>query len=246
MKVLLIALSFSGCVQFNDTCDPDSSEIVGETQRSLDLRAQTLGSQEAPIGNLVADALREATKADLAILPAQSFQQSSDCGPIDFLNRGSLRANALRNALPQVDTVVVMSVTSDTLERVLEHSVAALQPGTASGSPGFLQVSGVFFSVDCSQPAQSLNGKAIAFPGQRIPPSSITIGGAPIQAGQNFHLATTSSLANGALGYVDLTPAKILVDTGKIPSDIVADYLRKHSPVDPVVEGRILLEDTCK
>lgn len=249
VRIVLIALGVVGCIQFNDTCDPDSSEIVGDTARSLDVRSATVSTQEAPVGNLVADAFREATNADFALVPAQSFQQGTDCGVINFINRGPVRANALHDLLPEVDTVVVMSVTSDTLQRVLEHSVAALRPGGgAAESPGFLQVSNVFFSVDCSQQAQTLSGDgaAIAFPGQRVPPGSITVGTAAIQPGQNFHLATTSTLANGALGYVDLTAAKILIDTGKIPTDVVADYLRSHSPINPGVEGRILLGDTCK
>jgi 5'-nucleotidase len=247
MRAALILFVCAGCVQFNGVCAPDTSELVGATQRSLDVRAVTVQTQEAVVGDLVADAFRDATGADLALVPAQSFAQNTVCGPRDFIDRGPLRLGDVTGLLPEADTVVVMSITSDELDRLLEHSVAPLRSdGQVVESPGFLQVSGIFFSVDCSQEGQTLSGGAIDFPGQRVDPASISVGDLPIQPGERFQLATTTTLAGGALGYVDLDPSKIVLDTGKMPSSVLADYLRAHSPVNPQVEGRILLEDTCK
>jgi 2',3'-cyclic-nucleotide 2'-phosphodiesterase (5'-nucleotidase family) len=244
---LLLLLLFSGCVAYNDTCAPPSREIVGETLRSLELRQSLLQTREAPVGNLVADAvLAETPNVDIALVPASIFDADSGCGPRDFIDRGHVYKSDTDALLPGKDTVIVLTVTSDDLKRVLEHSVAQL--ATSTDNPYFLQVAGLLFTADCAENAQTLtpDGKDILFPGARVPAESIFVKGEQAMPGQTFKLATVSSLVGGGSGYIDLSkPGHNLLDTLKTPRDLLADHLRKASPVDPAVEARISLRDSC-
>jgi 2',3'-cyclic-nucleotide 2'-phosphodiesterase (5'-nucleotidase family) len=247
-RLLPILLALSACEKFNDECRTEASELVGESYRSLDLRTLTLRTKEAPAGNLLADALlSEVVGADLALVPAGLFSRKTECGLRDFVDRGRLDRADIEAMLPTTDTVVLLSITSEDLKRVLEHAISQL--GTSlPESENFLQVAGVLFTADCAEAAQTLteDGKAILFPGARIQPASIFVKGAVAGPGQTFKLATMASLTVSEAGFVDLAqPGRLLVDTRKTPRDLLIDYLRKRSPVDPKQEARIALRESC-
>lgn len=244
---LIGCLFVSGCVAYNQTCPQKSGEIVGETLRSLDLRQSLLRTRESPVGNLLADALlAEVEGADLALVPATLFERESGCGEKDFLDRGRLDRSDIEALLPSKEKVILVTVTSEDLRRVLERSVSYL--ASTEDNPMFLQVAGVLFTADCVEAAQTLtpDGKDVLFPGARVQAASIFVHGMPAAPGQSFKLATVATLVASASGYVDLArPGKVLVDTLKTPKDILIDHLRKVSPVDPKLEARMSLRDSC-
>ena len=70
--------------------------------------------------------------------------------------------------------------------------------------------------------------------------ATATVGGAAISPARTYHVCTIDYLALGGDGQSTFTSGKNLV-YGDIAADAVADYLTKHSPVSPRVEGRIAL-----
>jgi 2',3'-cyclic-nucleotide 2'-phosphodiesterase (5'-nucleotidase family) len=247
--LVLPAMGLAACVAFNDACPVDRSEVVGETQRALDVRPSALRLSEAPAGNLLADALLAGTQgAQVAVVPAGLFQQSTGCEAREFLSRGNITEDDIAQLLPSEESVWLLRITSDDLKRIFERSVNQLATSSPE-NPGFLQIAGALFGADCSETAQSLSpdGKSILYPGARVAAAGIFVGGQRLLSGQMLSLAVPSSLATGTFGYIDLTrPGLLLLDTQKTPRQMLVDYLRRKSPVDPPIEGRVLLRDSCR
>lgn len=97
--------------------------------------ASDAGTGPTALGQSCADALREATGADVALIAS------------GFLNDG---ATDLRSALVYpTDGVAVVSLSGAQLQRALERSVSLLP----NSNPGFLQVSGLAVTYRVSRPA---------------------------------------------------------------------------------------------
>lgn len=249
LAAAVVWASSTGCLAYNDTCQPDTSEPLATLERSLDVRPQTLRTRETPAGNLIADAVLARTAgADIALIPAGALSANTACGPREFVERGPLRLGDVTALLPSDDTVVVLSITSEDLKRALERSASAL----ASPAPpfeGFLQVSGLLFTVDCAESAQTLtgDGKAILFPGARVSEAGILLDGVALAPAQTIRVATLRSVSQGAYAFVDLSrTGTLLLDTNERVSSVVAEYLRTAGAVTPTVDGRVVLRDTCR
>lgn len=249
MKRALLVLLLPACIAYNDVCPADSTEVLGETLTSMDLRDAALQKEEALIGDLIADAILEETAgAEVAIFPAGEVQRDTICGERSFLQRGLLRQADVDQLLPGNDTIQLLDITTDDLRRVFERSVSQLatSPGLQAG---FLQIAGALFTADCSEDAQVLTSdlSSISFPGARVAASSIFIANTQTSPGEPLKLAAPASVLARNFGYVDLQRGGVLLqDTGKTVRQVVADYLRKHSPILPKIEGRILLKDSCR
>ena len=66
-----------------------------------------------------------------------------------------------------------------------------------------------------------------------------TVGGAAIASDRTYHVCTIDYLALGGDGQTTFTSGKNIV-YGDIAADAVAEYLTRHSPVSPRIEGRIV------
>ena len=66
-----------------------------------------------------------------------------------------------------------------------------------------------------------------------------TIGGKPIDPKRVYRINTIDYLATGGDGQTAFTQGKI-VSLGDRVADVVAEYIKTHSPVNPKVEGRIV------
>lgn len=245
-----VTLSMPACVAFNDVCTSDSTPVIGRTERSLEVQADRIRLAESSLGNLMADAMRAAaTEADAALFPAGYISEQTACGPREFLVRGDVRQNDVDDLLPDDDSIAVVSLTSEDLYSVLEHSVAALADrGSAAASPAFMQVSNLFFSVDCTGIAQRLStdGQTVALEGTRIVPNSLVLDSAALAPGASVRLAVPLKLLSGKLGFVALTqPGRLLLDTKVSLRSALSRYISANSPVDPVTQGRITLRDSC-
>ena len=244
------AVFLSGCVSYNEVCRSDATPVIGRSARSIELRAQRLRTGEAPLGNLVADAMREATTvADAALVPAGYFSDKTACGTREFLDRGDIHQNDIDEMVPEDDTIAVVSLSGDELYSVLEHSVAALGgPGNTSESPAFAHVSNLFFSVECQGAAQRLSadGSQVTTLGGRVVPSSLVVDGEIVLSSSSVRLAVPTKLLLGKLGFVDLAaPGRLLLDTKVSLRAAVGSWIGRHSPIDPVVQGRITQRESC-
>lgn len=191
------------------------NEVVGKISFELDGERTHVRTQETNLGNLIADAMREAVKTDIAFTNGGGIRASVD--------KGKVTHNDLLTVLPFSDTLVKLSLTGKSIKLVLEHSVS-MYPEEHGG---FLQVSGLSYTFDSLQPA-----------GKRV--KEININGRPLNEDKMYTVAVNRFTAIGGDGYTMLKDKKIAYNSGRTLSRILADYIKKD-PVIPKVEGRIML-----
>jgi len=203
--------------QYQRAMAAELEQRVGETSVPLDTRNTLVRTQEAPVGNLVADLVRDAVQADVALINGGGLRGDS------VTPAGPLRRGDVLRILPFGNKVVKLEVTGDTLRAALENGLSQLE-GRAGRFP---QVSGMRLVFDPSRP-----------PGARV--VSVQVGGRPLEPGRRYTLATFEFLQGGGDGYDMLKGAKLLVrpENGPMDSDLVLERLA-FGPLAPAVDGRI-------
>lgn len=189
---------------------------------------------EVAIGNLVADSMRSATGAQLALtngggiraalpssyLPADRSLRRTSTGyasgpPYDLV------LGDAHTVLPFGNAIVTKMTSAAQLRAALEHGFSSLP--AANGR--FPQVSGFKVEYDVSRPV-----------GSRV--VSLTLSdGSPIVDGVHYTLATNDFLAAGGDGYA------MLADGSGVTRDVMATALAEHMRaaglLRPVIDGRL-------
>jgi 5'-nucleotidase len=120
---------------------------IGRTSIPIDARDEVGRRRESVLGDLVTDALRWGTRADVAILNAGTLRLD------DVVRPGPLSNYQLESIFLFADETRVLTVplTGARLRALLEHGVAE----GSLGKGAFLQVSGVSFNFDPAAPSGS-------------------------------------------------------------------------------------------
>ena len=210
-------------------------QALTTTDTVIDCRAAILRSQEAPIGNFIADSLREHFNTDVALYNGGGIRGDS------MLPAGVLTSMDVETMLPFNNEAVVINMPGAMLRQVLERSVAHLpQPWG-----GFLQVSGLRMRVD-PQPQSRQHDQPgyvhATAPVQRI--SGVDIRGTddvyrPLAPDQVYRIVTNSFLARGGNGYFEFSEATAEVPTGAILRDIIMHRLAEKPHHSFTTDGRI-------
>jgi 2',3'-cyclic-nucleotide 2'-phosphodiesterase (5'-nucleotidase family) len=172
------------------------------------------GFTETPLGNLITDALRERFGTDIAVHNSAGIRANIPAGPVTY--RDVYQVDVFGN------TVVTGSYTGKQVKEILEVSV--------NGRHALFQVSGLKMRYTLKRPI-----------GQRV--LAVEINGQPLDSNRVYTLATNSYLAAGSGDYQVFTRGENIEDSYLPLRDVLADYIRKHSPVDARIEGRIVLVD---
>ncbi|MEX2481442.1 MAG: 5'-nucleotidase, partial [Gammaproteobacteria bacterium] len=206
---------------YEATVAKDLDERIGTLAAQLDSRTAEVRSGEAAIGNLVADALKTGTKADIALINGGSLRGNRTYAPNSAITR-----RVVRTELPFGNKAVVLDVTGGEIRDALEQSLATAERPTAA----FPQVSGLAIQADVSLPA----GKRIV---------SVMVNGEPLAEQARYKLATSDFLARGGDGLAALEGARVLlgVKTAVPIADHVIDYVGRFGTVTPAREGRIVM-----
>ncbi len=194
------------------------SERVGTTDVPLDARSAANRTIETNIADFIADAYRQATGADVALLNGGSIRADTIITP------GELTLRDVLSILPFGNKLVKIEVKGATLREAIEHGVSR-SGGTAE--PGrFPQVSGIRYSYDTTLPA-----------GARV--KGITVGGKPLDDNKTYTLATADYLAGGGDQYAMLKGApNVLKETLK-DSDALKRAIAAAARIAPQTDGRI-------
>ncbi len=197
---------------------------IGRTTVELDAREINIRNRETNLGNLITDALRQATNAEVAIYNGGSIRSDTTYGP------GELTKRDVISILPFEDPVVKVEISGAILRAALENGVSKV--GEVIGSGGFPQVSGLQFEYDARRPA-----------GSRV--TKVTVGGQPLDNGKTYTLSSNSYLIKGGDGYSMFKGVKFLIpeESAQIDSTILANAIAAAGEVSPQIEGRIIRVD---
>ncbi|MDE2126536.1 MAG: 5'-nucleotidase C-terminal domain-containing protein [Armatimonadetes bacterium] len=173
---------------------------------TVELTTRNMGSGETPLGDLVADSLRSAGKADIAFIAASSFDEAT-------IPKGSfVPADVVKSLEFGDDTVAVVKLTGSQIEKALRHSLT-LFPKENSG---FLQMSGltVTVSVDATMQSHVV---------------SVKVGSAALEIAHTYLVAMPTPLANGALAYFKVWPKSAIDhETTSTLSGAITTWLAGH------------------
>jgi 2',3'-cyclic-nucleotide 2'-phosphodiesterase (5'-nucleotidase family) len=199
--------------------DQSLKVAVGTTGVELDSRRATVRVKESAIGNLFADAIRDFTKADVAITNGGGIRGDRTYAAGTMLTRKDVLTE-----LPFGNLVVVLDITGAGLRTALEEGVSSVEDVAGR----FPHVSGLTFSFDPKRPK-----------GSRV--LQVTVGGKPLDPAAIYRLATNEYMMAGGDGYASLTKGKPVVDAsgGALMATVVMDYITAKGTVSPKVEGRI-------
>ncbi len=192
---------------------------IGTTETAMDSHAAIVRLHEAAIGNLVADAIRGATGADVALVNGGGLR-----GNKDYPAGSTISARDVFSEMPFGNVVLVLEAKGSDIKAMLEHGLS--RAGQEFG--GFPQVSGLKVVFDPAKPA-----------GQRV--ESVMVGEWTLDPARTYRLAVNDFLAAGGDGYAMLTGLKRIVDTnaGPLMAGVVIDYIKQRGKIAPRAEGRI-------
>ncbi|HUB64409.1 MAG TPA: bifunctional UDP-sugar hydrolase/5'-nucleotidase [Methylocella sp.] len=188
----------------------------------LDSRTEAVRTAECAIGNLVADALRKAANADLAII-----------------NGGGIRGNRIYEAgtrltkqdilseLPFGNKTMATNVQGKAILDALENGFSQID----RPSGRFPQVSGLFVVANRT-----------ALPGGRV--KTVIINGEALDPSRDYRLATNDFMALGGDGYEMLAgKTHVSADSGtRLVALDVIDYIASVKLIDAKIEGRIVFQ----
>ncbi len=220
----------------NVTADPETQKLadtykakldetlgqpLGTSVAALDSRRNVVRGEESAIGNLITDAMRSATGADLAITNGGGIRADKQYPAGSTISRKDIFAE-----LPFGNVTVLTELSGQNVLDALENGFSM---GVGQGR--FPQVSGLKVVADLKAAA----GKRVV---------SVEVGGKPLDPKATYKVATNDFMVTGGDGYTALSLGKVLINAreGNIMATDVMTYITKAGKVDAKVEGRITLK----
>ncbi len=201
--------------------------VIGKAAVDLDGERSHCRFAECTMGDLVTDAI-------LWKMKDQGIQ-------IALQNGGGIRASIpagdvtvgqVLEVLPFGNTVATFEIKGSDLLAALENGVSKADNPENEGTGRFLQVAGLRYSWDPSQPV-----------GHRIVSAEVRNADgtySPIDPNATYKVAANNYIRHGGDGYSMFKEHAINpYDYGPLLADVVIDYIKAHSPVSVKLEGRI-------
>ncbi len=188
--------------------------------------------EECALGSLIADALRAETGAQIAIMNGGGIRADIDAGEITLGE--VLTVLPFGNLVSTFDVLGadVLAALENGVSRVVVENGAVVRAG-ANGR--FPQVSGIRFTFDPTQPAGSrvVSAEVLGENGEF----------APLDPEAVYSLVSNDFVRNGGDGYAMFRDnSRNAYDFGKPLDQVVAEYFARMGTVDPLVDGRIVVQ----
>ena len=191
------------------------SEVVAYTEVFLDGTRNALRTGETNLGNLITDAMRAASGADIAFTHAGSIREPLDAGPITL--------GDILTVLPFGNYVVVKEIPGETIIAMLEHSMASYPAETGF----FAQVSGIAFAFD---PEADVGNRIV----------SVKVNEQPIDLTATYLVAVNNNMAQGGAGYAMLPNYRVVGMENQIDELLLAHMKDNPETSKMEIEGRII------
>lgn len=199
----------SRVTRWNANVAPIAAQVLGRIDHAL-----SRTRPEAPIGNFIADAMRLASGADIAL--------QNPGGMRGDLPAGTITRGGVYEIMPFDNTIVTMELTGAEVRKALEQALRGDR---------VTQVSGLRYVIDTDRPAMS-----------RV--VSITNpDGTPFDEAKTYKVAANNFMASGGDSYDALAGGRDKVDTGLVIRGAMEAFVREKCaggaslPVN--VDGRI-------
>jgi 5'-nucleotidase len=185
---------------------------------------------EALLGNLIADAIRARADADLALVEGGGVRSGVEANsPITY--------GTVYRVFPFNNTLCRVTLKGSDVLAALEHGVSRYR---GSGNGRFLQVSGLRYAFDPSNPAPGAGQ-----PGRRVTRVEVAVRGQPgrferLDPDAGYTVACDSYLRGGGDDFAVLRDRAVNPndDLGAV-QDVLIEFIAANSPLRPRLEGRI-------
>lgn len=219
-----------------------TGQVVGNTSVTLDGRTCRL--RECNMGNLIADAMVHKYASGY-----RGFGWSD--APVAIIQGGGIRASIshinspanitkgdLLRVMPFDGNLVKVTIKGSDVWKMLEHSVWRYNTKRAPGQ--FLQMSGMMVHYDFRQPPGKRVTKIYMRCGECLNPEYSVLNKTMM-----YNILMPAFLSMGGDGF------SVFEDLPSIPLsydelNCTTEYIEKHSPVYPAVEGRIIIDNLDK
>ncbi|HEY1274645.1 MAG TPA: 5'-nucleotidase C-terminal domain-containing protein, partial [Thermoleophilaceae bacterium] len=212
-----------------DTVVPRTT-VIGKQTANI-LRDPTRLNESA-MGNLVADAMRakysdvEAAITNSGGLRADLFFAPSPAGE----KEGEITYGEVFAVLPFGNATVIETLTGAQLTEALLNGFSPVcNPQIATGR--FPQVSGLTLKFHCNGTTPVVDSIQKVGPGGELTPVGPT---------DTVRFVTNDFMFTGGDGYTVFANGTDVLQPGDALLDVTIEYITAHSPVAPVVEGRIV------
>jgi 2',3'-cyclic-nucleotide 2'-phosphodiesterase (5'-nucleotidase family) len=204
---------------FQTKLDESLNVEIGTTTGTLDSRRNVIRGEESAMGNLIADAIRDATGADIGIANGGGIRGDTTYDAVHMLTRRDILTE-----LPFGNATVLTELTGSQVLAALENGVSQVEKGAGR----FLQLSGVTIVYDPTAPAGSRIAEAM-------------VNGAPLDVNAVYKVAANDFILGGGDGFAALGGGNVLINggNGNLMANDVMDYVVKTGGVTSAVEGRI-------
>jgi 5'-nucleotidase len=207
----------------NAAVAPIKNEVVGHTDVDL-TKAQVPSDSpggESNLGDVTADAMNwEADRLEGTV----DFAFANSGGIRADIPAGDITRGEVIEAFPFQNVLATTTLTGAQVDEVLEQG--------ASGQRGMVQVSGLSFVYDPSQPV-----------GSRVDSITVAATGQQIVPGTDYRVVTNDFMINGGDNYTTFTQgANTVIYSDELLSDAIVGYVRQFSPITQEIEGRITLQ----
>ncbi len=207
---------------FTAKLDNLKSKIVAKTDVDLYMQDSDgnnlVRRQETNLGDLCADAYRNAMNADIALINGGSIRSNLPKGDISYMD--------IMNVLPFGNYICLVEVTGQQIKDAIELGASVL-PDTYGG---FLQVSGVTYTIDTTVPTHVVTNEKKEFvtAGHEYRVHDILIGGEPLDPNRKYTVAGGDYLLkSGGDGYSMFGPnnVRLVIEGVLTDSEVLVSYI---------------------
>lgn len=200
--------------------DEQAQQPVATIAAYLDSTTEKIRSQESTMGNLVADALRSACHADLAIISGGTIRGNRTYEPGSVLTFKDILSE-----LPFGNICYMVELSGEEILEALENGLVHIE-GKAGRFP---QVSGIEYAFDLNQP-----------PGRRV----MYVGSdkLPLDRKAFYRVATVDYMYNGGDGYNSFKKGKLVIGSShhiELVASVI-EHCKKLGCIDMAIEDRIV------
>ena len=212
--------------------DPEAVDADGNPIRIIRM-------QETNLGDLCADAYRQQTGADIAIINAGGIKTDIPAGDITY--------GDILSVHPYGNMICVVDATGQQILDALEWGARLM----TDESGAFLQVSGLTYEVDMNVESSCTFDNEGMFTGVEGPyrVKNVMIGGEPIDLDRTYMLASHSYLLkNGGDGYTMFKDSQMILNDVILDNQVLINYITRamdgvvgEQYADPYGDGRIVI-----